>query len=436
MSKATILLVDHDRDFLEIMTAYLQNQGYQVIATQNLLDAKKKLELEKIDLVVFDLGLADDEDGEVLFELVLTREFSATLPKILRIDSFRNPKLRHILYNLGASAQITTEYVQKLDGLSAHLATIESLLKLTPESDSAPEEDSALKEGGSVFHSPVRAESRVFIYTPEEVFFTAYHPKEGKVDTWHTLLVYAHLLSALGTVRKDAKRFDQEIKTRKETTSAAFTRIVRGTEITIVPACEGITFNPERITLKWMEDFHRAEFRFKADQSLVGDAAKGHISIYAGPLLIGTLKFAMLFNETESPTPIDHEEQAKMYSKDAIFISYSHQDTDFVLYFRNILEATGYDVLIDIDDLRSGQIWNDELRRMIERADIFQLFWSSNSSQSKYCQQEWEHALKQNRPEGYIRPVYWQKPLPKPPDKLSKFHFTYVELKMPTVDAS
>jgi hypothetical protein len=100
------------------------------------------------------------------------------------------------------------------------------------------------------------------------------------------------------------------------------------------------------------------------------------------------------------------------------------------------VELTDYDSLIDIDDLRTGQIWNEELMRMIGRADIFQLFWSSNSSQSKYCQQEWEHALKQNRPEGYIRPVYWQKPFPKPPTELSKFHFTYVELKIPTADAS
>lgn len=101
--------------------------------------------------------------------------------------------------------------------------------------------------------------------------------------------------------------------------------------------------------------------------------------------------------------------------------------------FRNVLEPVGYDVLIDIDDLRPGQIWNDELMHMIERADFFQLFWSLNSSQSEYCRREWEHALKQNKPEGFIRPIDWQKPLPTPPQELSKFHFDYVELKIPPV---
>jgi pSer/pThr/pTyr-binding forkhead associated (FHA) protein len=271
---------------------------------------------------------------------------------------------------------------------------------------------------------------------PDEVAFTAYHPKAGQVATWHTMLVYAHLMSALEKVREDAKRFAQEIESPRETTSTASTRIVRGTDITIAPYCEGITFNPERITLKWMEDFQRADFRFQADNSLSDDSAKGQITICVGPLIIGTLKFAMLFNDKDVPAGMDQEAQSKMYSKDRIFISYSHEDTEIALLFRNFVELTDYDSLIDIDDLRTGQIWNEELMRMIGRADIFQLFWSSNSSQSKYCQQEWEHALKQNRPEGYIRPVYWQKPFPKPPTELSKFHFTYVELKIPTADAS
>ena len=271
---------------------------------------------------------------------------------------------------------------------------------------------------------------------PEEVAFTAYHAKEGPVAAWHTMLVYAHLFSALEQVRENAKRFDQEIETPGETTTTASTRIVRGTDITIAPYCEGITFDPERITLKWMKDFHRADFRFKADESLSDHTAKGQITIYLGPLIIGTLKFAVLLNDKDGPAVPDQEAQSKMYPKDAMFVSYSHEDTEFGLLFRNSVELTDYDILIDIDYLRTGQIWNEELMRVIERAEIFQLFWSANSSQSQYCRQEWEHALKQSKPEGYIRPVYWQKPFPEPPVELSKFHFTYVELNMPTADES
>jgi uncharacterized protein YeeX (DUF496 family) len=261
------------------------------------------------------------------------------------------------------------------------------------------------------------------------ISFTAYHPKEGSAETWYTLMVYVHALSALAKVQEDAKRFDDQIKSPKETSAKSFSRIQRGTELTIVPSCKGVTFNPEQITFKWIEDFHRTDFRFKADKSLSGDAAKGSIDIYVGPLIIGSLKFAMLFNNAQSRSVTDHEERAKMYGADDVFISYSRKDTEVARVFKTILSAMGMDVFLDVDNLKSGQLWQAELAYRIKRARIFQIFWSENYSQSNNCKMEWKYALKQNKDEGYIRPVYWEKPLyPKPPDELSRFNFKYVEL--------
>ena len=135
----------------------------------------------------------------------------------------------------------------------------------------------------------------------------------------------------------------------------------------------------------------------------------------------------MLFSDKNEISLPEKEVHSTMYHKDKIFISYSHKDTDVVSAFKKVHEATGYDVLIDVENLRSGQEWNLELMNMIDRADIFQLFWSENSKKSKYCKQEWQHALNRNL-EGFIRPLYWKTPLPKPPKELSKFHFEYVKL--------
>ncbi len=68
--------------------------------------------------------------------------------------------------------------------------------------------------------------------------------------------------------------------------------------------------------------------------------------------------------------------------------------------------------------------------RLIDRADIFQLFWSQNSAQSKFCREEWEYALSLSNAKGsgFIRPVYWQKPLVQPPDDLEALHFAFVPL--------
>ena len=58
---------------------------------------------------------------------------------------------------------------------------------------------------------------------------------------------------------------------------------------------------------------------------------------------------------------------------------------------------------------------------MIERADIFQLFWSRNAAKSKYVENEWRYALRLGRePSRFIRPVYWTEPMLPPPPELRR----------------
>jgi hypothetical protein len=261
----------------------------------------------------------------------------------------------------------------------------------------------------------------------EDVNFSAYYPKEVTVEKWYTLLIYTFIPAALEAARRDAQRFKDEIGEMRETKTTSPTKLARGTQVTIVPTCEGVTFNPERVSFEWLEDFHRAQFRMQADSSLAGMAGNGTVSVYVGPVIVATLKIGMLFNEAEAgPGPAGSEETiTRMYRQDEIFMSYSHRDADIVLNCQKAYQALGFTVLIDRDTLRSGQKWNNELMRMIEQADIFQLFWSENSKNSPYVRQEWQHALQCDKGEGFVRPVYWEEPIPKPPAELSNLHFDY-----------
>jgi hypothetical protein len=266
-------------------------------------------------------------------------------------------------------------------------------------------------------------------FPAEEVCFTAFHPKEVVVEQWYTLLVYAYVMSALEAVRQDARLFIGEMGVPKETAAATPAHLVRGTELTIVPTCEGVTFNPERVSCKWVEDRHRAYFRFCADKSLAGDAGRVMVTIYVGPLIVGTLKLGMLFDGAKpavAPPESRQEVTGQMYKPEAVFVSYSHRDTPVVVACREVYKALGYEVLIDIDTLRAGQYWNAELMRLIDRADIFQLFWSHHSKDSPYVRQEWEHALTCDKGEGFIRPVYWEQPMPPPPPELVPLQFAYM----------
>ena len=64
---------------------------------------------------------------------------------------------------------------------------------------------------------------------------------------------------------------------------------------------------------------------------------------------------------------------------------------------------------------------------MIERADIFQLFWSRNAAKSKYVEDEWRYALRLGRElSRFIRPVYWTEPMTPPPLELGYLSFAFV----------
>jgi uncharacterized protein YjbI with pentapeptide repeats len=262
---------------------------------------------------------------------------------------------------------------------------------------------------------------------PGEVQFTAFHPALATVNTWQTLLVYVSLASALSAVQADAARFRDELGPLPQTVHAlAQSFLAAGTILTIVPQCQGITFNPPFVSFRWLEEWYRVIFRFQTNRELAKPFSSGEIYIYAGPLLIGILKLSLLFvQQGQLPATVRSvQETAGIYQR--MFVSYSHDDRVVVQRCRNMYRALGLTILMDQDTLRSGQVWSHALEQMIETADVFQLFWSKRAAASRYVRQEWEYALGRNKGEGFIRPVYWETPLVPPPPELAKLHFAYL----------
>lgn len=208
-------------------------------------------------------------------------------------------------------------------------------------------------------------------------------------------------------------------------------RIARDAEITVVPEFPGCRLNPTQGTLSWLEDWHCLEFRLRlesdAESKGLRRALQGRVASYVGPILVSEILASPTvesdpFQSSTSPiTAISEGYQA-------IFVSYSHEDSEIVNQLGRAYQVLGMEYLQDIRILRSGERWNSALLRKIEEADIFQLCWSEASKRSKYVTREWQHALAQKRG-SFVRPMYWQRPMPEAPPELADIHFAYLSLK-------
>jgi hypothetical protein len=260
--------------------------------------------------------------------------------------------------------------------------------------------------------------------------FTAYHPKDVRPETWYTLLAYSHLPEALAAVQSDSRtRLGPQAGNAGQGRSRAIQTIARGAEMVVVPELPGCRFNPPRTSFLWLEDWHRAEFRMQATPEqpgfALGQAVNGRVAFYVGPVLVAEVRIWTHFRaEADASTADQPDTQVTTDPYQRIFPSYSHQDALIVQQLERAYTVLGLQSLRDVHVLRSGEQWHPALLRHIEQADIFQLYWSNHAKHSAYVEQEWRHALTQGRP-SFIRPLYWEHPMPDPPPELAAIHFTY-----------
>src|SRR5262249_24271066 len=136
--------------------------------------------------------------------------------------------------------------------------------------------------------------------SPSTIHFTAHYPTDLTPEVWSSLLVYDYVPGALGAVQLDSQsRLGLQARGHRKSHSVATRLIGHEAEITIVPEMPGGRFNPPRMSFLWLEDWHCIEFRLQASPELSGFeqgmATSCRIAFYVGPILVGEIKFGMLF---------------------------------------------------------------------------------------------------------------------------------------------
>lgn len=272
-------------------------------------------------------------------------------------------------------------------------------------------------------------------YLDENVQFTLYRPRVMPPQEWYPFLAFAHLSERRRTASadepdpiKEMERQAEQILSEKLKAYGPLTEdsaqsIPREGELTFVPVAVGLEFNPPRSSFLWEESVHRQEFRVRAAADMGGQTARGRLSVFLGSILLAEIGFSIRVDraaEVPERAPEMHVDAARAYRK--IFASYSRLDAAIVEQFEHYARVLGDDFMRDVTHIRTGEVWSRRLEDLINEADIFQLFWSSNSMCSPFVRHEWEYALALQRPD-FVRPTYWEKPQPSAPSPLSRLEF-------------
>jgi hypothetical protein len=281
----------------------------------------------------------------------------------------------------------------------------------------------------------------------EDVQFTVYRPTAVKPLVWYTLLAFAHRSTLPADAAPDELQPIEEVEQQasnilgslasqyRTVTQDGNYPVSQSMEITLVPEVPGVEFNPPCRSFLWKETVHREEFRLRADADMEGKVARGRITVFLGSIILADVSLNIRIDVTASLSQERSElstDRSNAYKK--IFASYSHKDSGIIEQFVHYAKALGDEYLMDQTHLRSGEKWSEGLQQMIREANIFQLFWSSDSMRSPFVKREWEYALSLHRP-GFIRPTYWEEPLPcsptenLPPEALSQLHFQQISFK-------
>jgi hypothetical protein len=258
-----------------------------------------------------------------------------------------------------------------------------------------------------------------------DVQFACYYPRDVEPEVWQPLAAYIYRgSSAQATIADAIEVFGTQLETMRRATTDAAVKIPEGTLITATPQLDGFQFNPPSVTIGFFEAWHRLDFKLRAMTAPLNLSANGFMSFTVEGVIIAQVPLSVFVGKASAQPVTLTGGTSRLYT--SIFCSYSRDDAAIVNRVERAYRILGFDFLRDVHTLKSGQDWNDALYDLIRRADIFQLFWSETAAESEFVAQEWRYALELDRDEvNFIRPVYWQEPMPPVPPELGHIHFAF-----------
>lgn len=269
--------------------------------------------------------------------------------------------------------------------------------------------------------SPVDSSSDPFfrsIPRPEisKVYFSAVAPKVFIKDEYTMIHLVMYEKAFRSIVNEITADYETDVKETRsgmlKVTEEARVRVVLSSPDVEIEDCE-----EEKI---WQGEY--LVFGFAVE--LPGNYAKKQIlftaAVYINDIIATKLKFIVKCSSWRKQKIMADREDVL-----SAFVSYASQDRNRVArIIQGMRKARpDMDIFFDIENLRSGESWQNTLQTEIDRRDILFLCWSHFAKQSKWVDTEWRYAFNQKGADG-IEPIPLESPsVCPPPEELSKKHF-------------
>ena len=299
-------------------------------------------------------------------------------------------------------------------------------------------------EAALISNQPERSEadSAKPLIADKDVQFTVYSPQKIKPEKSYPVLAFAHLSKRRAGAAEDERDPIEEMNDQaarilgnqrddyRDAKDPSRRPVPRGGELTFVPFVEGLTFSPPTRSFTWRKSVHREEFDIWASREVDGQTLNGRMTVFLGSVVIAEVGLTISVDSrvalSAERISLDKAQSARRVRQ--VFAAYSQRDEHVVAELTHLAPIFGSRFLMDSTHLEPGEDRTEGLQRLIRNADVFQLFWSTNSMRSAEIVDEIKYASSLGRP-GFILPTYWEDPLPRspgeglPPPEIERLHF-------------
>ena len=223
----------------------------------------------------------------------------------------------------------------------------------------------------------------------DDVYSSVFAPSEIKRGSHFVVQVYLHLIEETEKVMSLAVESDKNAERRDYIPLLAKLKRDDKVDIELNIYGENILYNARK-QLVWQGCFTKCSFDYLVPKSLEVEELSCEVNVFVNGNIVGDMRFLTAIVDTQ-PTMLNPQVIARTFNK--IFISYAHQDIEQVKHIALAYKAQGSDYFFDRDKLTAGDIYEEEIFRYIDNADLFILCWSANAARSEYVMKETSHAL-------------------------------------------